>query len=226
MKNLFGLLLAASVLSSSGLLHATSIPVTNGDFSSGDFVTNDGNPSSTLPDFTTVHGSYYGILDGEAFANGDGSGSTTFTTDTLNTTIAANTTYTLTIDIGYSTTNGGTYVYPNDATLGFLANGTLIGDTAVTQAQILANAKVATDPGTSGAQYVAPFSYSFTTGATGGFIGEDLEATFSAYTHGESPGQTRFDNLTVDSVPEPSAWAMMIAGVLMLVGWNARPLRD
>ena len=97
-------------------------------------------------------------------------------------------------------------------TLGFLAGGTSTGVTTVTAAQIEA------DPTYSnGANNFTTFTYSFTTGASGGFVGQDLEVQFTADLSGTS--QTQFDDVqvTATAVPEPSVYWMMLGGVTLLI---------
>jgi hypothetical protein len=204
----------------SSLSHGANIPVPNYDFSAqgtGEFFNN--GPSTLVTGFTvTSNGNNFGVLDRPdpnisgnvtaGFANGDNGAPVTFTTDTLGTTIAANTTYTFSLDIGDLGGTDNTYDESGTVTFGLLANGTPTGVMTLVPAGTVSK--------TSSLNY-ENFSYSFTTGVAGGFIGQDLEAQFSATPTGQS--QTYFDNLqlTATSVPEPSTYAMTFGGLGMLV---------
>jgi hypothetical protein len=216
-------LIATVVLATSA--SAGSITVPNYDFSTTPPGVIDNNaPSDSIPDFTVLASAagYWGTLgqnDADlpsdpdvAFLNGNRGGTATFTTDTLNTTIAANTKYTLSLDIGFNSGNSpSSYQVPAPTvTLGFLAGNTPIG-TTVTAAQIEADPTYV-----NGTNKFTTFTYSFTTGASGGYIGDDLEAQFGADMTGQT--QTQFDDVRVTEIaaPEPSVYLMMLGGFGLL----------
>lgn len=68
----------------------------------------------------------------------------------------------------------------------------------------------------NGTTQFTTFTYSFTTGASGGFIGDDLEAQFGADMTGQT--QTQFDDVrvTAEAIPEPSTYLMMLGGFGLL----------
>jgi hypothetical protein len=221
-------LIATVILTASA--SAASITVPNYDFSvNPPGVVNAGGTSTAIPDFTvTLPGNYFGAFAQNdphlpndpdvAFINGNGGGTGVFTTDSLSTTIAPLTTYTLSLDVGFNSANSpASYQSPSPTvTLGFLANGMSTGVTTVTAAQIEA------DPTYSnGSNNFTTFTYSFTTGSSGGFVDDDLEVQFTADLSGAT--QTQFDDvrITADAVPEPSTYVMMM-GSLALLGFCLR----
>ena len=231
------LALLAIGMASTAHAQIVNIPVPNYNFSAngGQVIVVAAGTSTAVDDYTfsnpTNHnqfGALVGATVGDpaiagnntaGFINTGGSGfSTSFMTDTLSTNIAANTTYSFSIDIG-NPAGTGNYANPGDVTFGLVAGNAITQVyTATGTFTLVPLTSLPENPNGTSAQYET-FSYSFTTGAVGGFIGEDLEA--EVIDQGPSyNSQTYFDNLkvTADAIPEPSTWAMMFTGLALLVG--------
>ena len=220
-----------------------SIPIPNYNFSSP----SSGNVISTASPYTAVTGytfthntgntnDAYGRLTGAAIGDPNIAGNTTagfinlaqngvssFHTNALSTTIAADTTYTFSIDIGNpagtAQTGNGTGSFDNPANVTF----GLTAGPSFTPVGTFTSVPFGTIPeGTAGVAGYQTFTFSFTTGDSGGFIGQDLEAKVIATGIGTSNSttQTYFDNLrlTAEAVPEPSAYLLMGMGFLALIG--------
>lgn len=160
--------------------------------------------------------------DGQAFFIQDYSNTAIggiVTSDSLGT-ILANTTYTLSLDIGAPPNLTGLSSYAAgevapQVTFALLGNGTTIASNT------LVNTSVTEDGLTN-------YTLSFTTGASGGFIGDSLTVQLSAlkelYPGSVDPGGEAaiFDDVVV-TVPEPSTYALMLGGLSVLVfltRWN------
>jgi len=226
-----------------------NIAVPNGSFespviSSGDYDVSSASPS-VIDDWTAVlsdgnNNNSYGVAKNSTLGSAgtsDGNQSalaqvyynytnTTLTTNNSLGIIAPNTTYTLTVAVGA----------PTNPTTFNGANGT-VGETAA-QAQIflLANGGVAANGFLANTAVSVgtetDLTATFTTGASGGFIGDaltiQLEADKAFYPGDNAdPGDESlmFDNVRLTETPEPSTWALMLGGVGFLVLLARRNLR-
>jgi hypothetical protein len=135
--------------------------------------------------------------------------------------IAASTTYTLTVAIGAPTTPSSLdNVSGTSGETAAQADISLLADGNVASEFTLVNSSVPV--GTE-----ADYTTTFTTGASGGFIGDaltiQLEADKAFYTVGSNtfvdPGDESimFDNVRLTETPEPSTWALMLGGAGFLV---------
>jgi hypothetical protein len=151
----------------------------------------------------------------QVYYNGEVS---TLTTNNSLGTIAPDTTYTLTVALG-SEVNRTTMDGASGAPTGDVAaqeDISLLANGAAAATFTLVNTAV---PVGTEADYTA----SFTTGASGGFIGDaltiQLEADKAFYPGGVDPGseEAMFDNVRLSETPEPSTWALMLGGMGFLV---------
>jgi hypothetical protein len=148
---------------------------------------------------------------------------TTLTTNSSLATIAANTTYTFTLAVGapatpgtFDGTSGTDGESAGQADFYLLANG------ASVTGETVANTSVS--QGT-----LTDYSISFTTGASGGVIGDaltiQLEADKAFYPGAAAdPGNEAviFDNLRLTETPEPSTYAMLLVGGMSLLFFARR----
>jgi PEP-CTERM motif len=161
-----------------------------------------------------------GNADGASFAflNLTGSQIGTITSSSSLGFILPNTTYTLTVAVGNNQqaddTNFGS---PGDTFLSLLGNGTAISTTFIPNGTV---------PNSS----FVDETTTFTTGGSGGVVGQALTIQLAAEEDGGLLDQASFDNvrLTADTletaVPEPSTWAMFVAGFVGLFWLTRRKL--
>ncbi|MDR1305030.1 MAG: PEP-CTERM sorting domain-containing protein [Verrucomicrobiales bacterium] len=160
-----------------------------------------------------------------AFINTDSPGDnpTQLTSAESLATIAANTTYTLTVSIGNPTgTSDTSWANPANLTIGLLADDVEIGTpTAIPIGTIPENSD-----GTH--SQFQDFTFSFTTGDSfevDSLIGQSLKIQItSVYAQGR---QSHFDNIFLEAVaiPEPSTWALLLGGIgllTMTIVWQRR----
>jgi hypothetical protein len=196
---------------------AATIPVSNYSFESpgGNFAVN--NNPTVIPDWTVNSPSYYGNQtivgqfanpgnsQGSAylFMNLDGPGSATTTSDPV-TTIADYTVYKLTVALGNHNQTGA-YGDPGDMTISLLANGVVIPGATLT----ITN-------GTIPNGYFQDYSVGFTTSLVDPLSGENLTIQLGTASGGQT--QASFDDVRLheSEVPEPSTYAMLLAGLAFL----------
>jgi hypothetical protein len=256
MKNLIPVFTAFAVAVLCGSAHAQliNIAVPNGSFESP-AGTSAGSPFDTTPGNDTAaplidgwtaamsdpnNANSYGVVNNSTLSSAgtsDGSqsafmqvyfnGTTSSLTSTNSLgTIAANTTYTLTVAIGAPTTpssldnvSGTSGETASQADISLLANGGVASEFTLVNTSV----PVGTE---------ADYTTTFTTGASGGFIGEaltiQLEADKAFYPgDAADPGDESilFDNVRLTATPEPSTWALMLGGAGFLVLLTRRNLR-
>ena len=160
-----------------------------------------------------VLGNRYAFIN---FDNTVGGGTGTITSGSLGVTIAPLETYTLTVAVGNPVAaDSARFGSPGPVGLELLANNAVAGSTTVLSTQ--------TTNGT-----FTDFSATFTTAASGGFIGDNLtiELTASEANNGTAI-QASFDDvqLTETAVPEPAVWTMLLAGFAFMLALNRARLR-
>jgi hypothetical protein len=180
-----------------------------------------GDPSGTLrngQDGPTTDFANQGNAQGAVFAflNLSGSQTGTITSASSLGNILANTTYTLTVAVGNNAQaddmNNGS---PGNVFLSLLGNGTAVNTTFIADGTV---------PDSS----FEDESVSFTTGASGGVIGEALTIQLAAENSGDGVADAAdLDNVRLTDVttaPEPSTWALFAAGFAGLVWIGRRKL--
>jgi len=148
-------------------------------------------------------------------------------------TIAANSTYTLSLNIGAPPTLTGISTYTAGYTAPQVYFALLGNGSNVITSMTLANTSVTIDGLTN-------YTISFTTGAAGGYIGQDLSIKLQAvkalypantvpgHSNGDPGGEVAiFDDvyLTGPAVPEPSTYALMLAGAGLMFLAHRRLVR-
>jgi hypothetical protein len=228
--------------------HADNILVPNFSFESGS-AGNGGGDSVVIDDWVESGASYYGnnqsnasefnntgttanpaygAFDGAqyAFFNVAPGTSMTFTTAApIVTSIAAGTTYTLSVALGnHNEDDSSNYGQPGNESFSLLADNIVIPGATFT----LPN-------GTLGEGVTGDYSLTFTTtGANSIFVGQNLSIQLASNPNGvlNADGsaadiQSSFDNvqLSATAVPEPATWAMIFAGGLVFATMGFRRCR-
>lgn len=226
MRSLIGAAVLAAGLASFGAAQAAAVAIQNADFNEGYWVQEDGgfragHAGGNPPGWGASGGSGTGQWNptaasfaseaahaGVGWAHGNGlsnQGSAGMIAQTLaGYTIAANTRYTLTVDVGRRADASGPFGYQ----IGLL--GGLLDGTGQIFAQLSeATSGVDIDPGAFGKVTLV-----FETGADNPFIGKQLSILLGGTGIGAAFDNASLDAapLQVSAVPEPATWAMMIAG--------------
>ncbi len=164
--------------------------------------------ASNFPNQNTPGGGT-GAPDGTnvLFINTMGASTGTITTAASLTTIAADTSYELTIAVG-NPEGSGDFDQPGTAVISLLANG------AVIPSATLSIAGETTIPDGS----FEDFSVTLDAATAATLVGDDLTASIETIGNGNNV-QGDFDNVRLTAtVPEPSAWAAMIFGGAVAAG--------
>jgi hypothetical protein len=205
--------------------NATPVNVPNASFESPS------SPTSTSTNFNIASGWVFNVKDGSQFGTGSiaskyssvgtSSGNDYATinndfpgvTDTITSAaslgaITPLTTYTLTIAVGNETqSDTSLYGAPGNLSFSLLANGVAFATKTVPNGSV-ANGTF------------ADFTLTYTTPSSSSIIGENLEIQLATLPETGTAYQPGFDNIRLDanvtSVPEPSTWALMVCGALML----------
>jgi hypothetical protein len=125
-------------------------------------------------------------------------------------TIAANTTYTLTVSLGDQNGTTGNWKEAGNLTIGLLANDVVIGITSVPTGTIQESPDDYSN--------FQDFTFSFSTGDEGmeAFVGQSLKIQMSQGGTGGVLYQAYFDNVRLEAmaVPEPATQALLLGGIL------------